>query len=104
MIPDGRIIVLTGFTFILWGVNAAAQRWSTSASRVLVSTVVARFAGSRDRYVIWRNLTIQIGVVFNLVFYSVMLILFDRSNLMLSGVAAFMLMLALLAYKRSVGY
>lgn len=102
MIPDGRIIVLAGFTFILWGINATAQRWSTSAPRVLVSTVVARFAGSRDRYVIWRNLTIQIGVVFNLVFYSVMLILFDRSTLMLSGVAAFMLMLALLANKRSV--
>jgi hypothetical protein len=95
MTLDGRIIILAIFTLGLWGLNAAAQRFDKNADRVKVNWVVAMLAGSRNQCVIWRNLTIQIGVIVNFVCYSLLVAMTGHANLVVTGILAFLIMLVL---------
>lgn len=95
MTLDGRIIILALFTLGLWGLNAAAQRYDRNANRVKVSLALALLAGSRDRCVIWRNLTIQLGLIFNLVCYVLWIAVSGQANLVVTGILALFVTLLL---------
>ena len=95
MTLDGRFVVLALFTLGLWGLNAAAQRYDKNAVRVKVSLAMALLAGSRERCVIWRNLTIQLGLIFNLVCYVLWIAVSGQANLVVTGILALFVTLLL---------
>lgn len=99
---DGRVVIMAAFTLLLWSTNAAAQRMVVNTPRVPVPRLVAMFAGSRERCVLWRNLAIQIGVVTNLLLYAFLLPCFGRSSIVLAFTLSMVVIAVLLVRKPGI--
>lgn len=88
---DGRIVVVGAFTTILWAISAVGQRRDKSLPRVMVPRIVAVFAGSKDSCVVWRDLAIQVGLIFNFVLYTIVVLVAGRANFATCGFISLLL-------------
>ena len=92
---DGRIIIMGMLTIVFWSLSATGQRRDTHSPRIEVPRFLAAVTGSKTRYVIWRDLSIQIGFLFHLLLYTSFILGLGRANLTFTILVSFLLMIAI---------
>ena len=98
MAVDGRIVVVGTFLAALWLLCAAGQRWGRRLPRVAVPRAAAVLTGSSGSCVIWRALAIQVGLVFDFILYTAILLLAGSASFATCGILSLLLMALILCF------
>lgn len=73
---DGRVAAMMLLTLFVWLLNAFFQRRSVFYPRVKVPCLLAFALGSRDCFVIWSSMAVQVAALMSLLIYISMSVIF----------------------------
>lgn len=76
---DGRVIAMGILTLLVWLLNAFFQRRSVFYPRVKVPCLLAFALGSRDCFIIWSSMAVQIAALMSLLIYISLFVIFGIS-------------------------
>lgn len=88
---DGRIVLMATLAAVIWFLNAFFQRRSAFYARVQVPCLLAFTLGSRDCFVIWSAMAVQVAALMSLIIYVGSILVFNISTPVLAILAGMLL-------------
>lgn len=101
---DGRIVIMAALTAVIWLLNAFFQRRSAFYARVRVPCLIAIILGSRDCFVIWSTMAVQVAALMSLITYVGSILVFNISTPVLAVLAGMLLGVAIKLLEPKSGY
>ena len=77
---DGRLTAMVLLTLFVWLLNAFFQRRSVFYPRVKVPCLLAFALGSRDCFIIWSSMAVQVAALMSLLVYIGLFLVFGVFN------------------------
>lgn len=101
---DGRIVLMATLATVIWFLNAFFQRRSAFYARVKVPCLLAFTLGSRDCFVIWSTMAVQVAALMSLITYVGSILVFNISTPVLAVLAGMLLGVAIKILKPKRGH